>query len=252
MATPKDISRLQASPIDSSFDYDSIVEYVKGMLGSPPLRVELTVKNFDICVQKAFEAYSHMCPLIRRTSFPVGGDGRYALPETARGVLEVQPQRTSNFLPPASTVTMNLGDGVVFRHLPNLRDTYGIDQINEILNYNEMTLRVLSADFQYEIYEGYIYVQNVPPGTGSIALIYSEDHTYETVPRTDRALIKDYTLAIAKIQLGQVRMKFNTPGPAGQQLLKEAGDLKQEGMQEKAELEARILKRAYQIPPVMD
>lgn len=235
-------------PLDDNFDKEAIVKYVKAMLGSPPMRVELSEPQFDVAISSAFELFSTYCPQLKIAMLNVAGDGKYQLPYIGRGLFDVQSPRTANFIPAASTITMNLGDGVTFRSIPVLRDSFGIDQINEVLYYNEMTQRLLSADFSWEVYDGHIYLKNVPPSVTRLALVYFDNHNYETLPFGDRTWVKDYTLAKCKIMLGRVRGKYNTPGPAGQSLLQDAGNLVQEGTAEEAELKARILKRSFQLP----
>lgn len=239
------------TPLD--FCMESVIDYIRGMLGYPLVEVELDFHNYRLAIAEAFKTYNRYHPRFERTVISVSPSvQRYKLPYVGNGVVEVQPNRNGSFLLPGSSFSINLGDGVVSSVLPSLQGTYGIDEIYEAQIYGEMFRRTLSWDFQWTGEGGYLWLNNITPDICAVSVIYSEDHTYQTLPKPNRDWIERFALAKAKQMLGEVRGKFNFPGPAGQQMMERRAELIAEGKEEEAALRAEMSARAWPIPPSMD
>lgn len=250
---PENARKRPHGPMDQEFSEEALIDYVRHRLGYPLIDVELMEENYLEAIQDAFELYSRYNPLMQRLVIPVDDvNQKYYLPYIGRGIAEVQLDTTSALGVPGNTFSMNLGDGVVSTVLPYIYQSVGVDQINEIMIYNEMMKRIFSWDFQWEEEGGTLYVQHLPTGTSNLSIIYLEDHNYQTLPRSDRDWVKRFTLAICKQMAGEVRHKYPLLGPAGQAMIQRSLDLLQEGQQEEASLRTEILRRARPLPPTLD
>lgn len=243
-------------PSHTPFNRDDVRSYIITMLGGSTvegergLRVELTESQFNAAIRKAFDTFSRSIPRVCIASLDVSADVNvYEIPYTGYGVLDVQLERGDTpFLTPGDALTINLGAGVVSRTIPSLQGTYGIDEIYEVLQYSEMYQRQLGFNFEWDFFDGKLYIKNLPQGATEIAVTYAAMHDYESIPQQHRDWIRDFALAAAKQILGHRRRKFPIPGPGGQPLLQDA-NLVEEGKREEDELKQDLLNRQAPYAP---
>ena len=230
----------------------SLVKYVRERLGEPVIVVEL-MDEFHIkpSIVQALEIYGSYKPVERIGNFQVTIQKQnyvFTAVQCGRGIIDL-------FKPDLLRQPISLEQFDVFKyhtHLPNLDPG---DYFQERVWWEEVRRSAGSDDDWYFEPDpvnggGTLYINPIPSDSYRVGFIYVKNPTITEVPDTDDQWIKDYTLAIAKEILGEIRSKFDGIDGQESSLKMNGMTLRSEGKDERAKLEERLQKRGQIVAPI--
>jgi len=229
----------------------SIEQYVRRMLGSPVVEVELDAEQVEEAANQALGIYGTYKPVEKVKVFQVLQSSQqytWTQSEIGRGVIEF-------FQPDLLRTPISLDQFDVFKyhtHLPNLDPG---DFYMEKVWWSEVR-RSAGSDDDWEWIPdpvnggGTLYISPPPSQGYNGAVIYVVDPTFTEVPPTDDDWIKEYTLGMCKQILGRIRSKFTGVQGAESTLDMDGETLRAEGTEMRKDLEEYLTGRGQIIAPI--
>jgi len=229
----------------------AIKRYVRRMLGSPVIEVEITDEQIDEFITMALDVYGTYKPIEKIAQLNVLVQvQKYTLTSTqvGRGIIEV-------FRPDLLRQPISLEQFDVFKyhtHLPNLDPG---DFYQERVWWEEVR-RSAGSDDDWEFVPdpttggGTLYLNPIPSDSYIGAYIYVDNPTMTEIPRTDDRWIKDYTLAMSKEVVGSIRRKFGTVQGQESSIQMDGDTLVSEGRDKRKDLEDYLLHRGAIVAPI--
>lgn len=228
------------------FDETSVFSYVKSCLGFPIIEVEADDTQLRDFLRQGLELYSRMIPDIRWFSLPAyAGVQEYKPPRDTigYGIVDVMIPR----IDPIAPLMLSSGPRLdIFGY----RYSYPYRDISELYTdymYFQEATRILSARFEWEYFNGAIYVTPKPDEPFPLTYASAFPRNLDTMPKTDIDWIRDYVLGKAEIAVGRVRGKFVLPGSHSMQQM-DGAQLRQEGQVRLDKLEAELRSRTVPLP----
>ena len=231
---------------------ETIKDFVLARLGHPVVRVELTPFQIKTCIDEASTKFSYHAPFWTRqfAAFKTTPHaGRYYLPPTIADNLNYVVYKKSllstNY--PAesfeSDMFISFFAGYQRQEYLNIGEFYLLQQ------HLEQMRKVLSTEGTWDLVNGNVLQLYPTPGTTMDVILEYRALDSNTIAPAYRNWIQKYTLAIAKMVLGEIRSKYRSlPSPGGGAILNGA-ELKKEGAEEKDKLEEQLLNE-FEEPPV--
>lgn len=190
---------------------DALAAYIMRQLGAPTWHVELTKQQILDHIQDALGLYSQWVPNIKVGSLAlVRGQHRYldgvdvGLGVVQVSFLEVNPVPTEIFY------------GNLINPAPLFR--IGLDEYDTFLRWRKTWMRVTSIqpDWFYDDMERCLYIHNPIERYNAGVFCHWPHETTQRLNRTGADWVKRMALAKARLQLGDLWMKFSgvIPGPA--------------------------------------
>ena len=229
----------------------SIITYTRRMLGEPVIEVELTDEQIKEFIAMALDVYGNYKPIEKINQFSVIAEQqKYILTasQVGRGIIEV-------FKKDMLRQPISLEQFDVFKyhtHLPNLDPG---DFYQERVWWQEVRRSAgTDDDWTFELDPttggGVLYISPIPSESYQGTYIYVDNPSLGEVPKTDDQWVKDYSLAMCKEVLGEIRRKFD--GVDGQEsaLRMNGSALVSEGSQKRKELEEYLIHRGQFTTPI--
>lgn len=247
-------------------------EHVMAMLGVSGTNIELTPGDIDKALRQAIRKYSRVKPRRMFANITVTeGTQRYPLPENVVHLVAVQPMITSP-LPTAIGTEFD-----IFRYpyyeLITRRGFGPFSTVGDIEMYQiyfDEIAKVLSAEFAWwerlEVINTttgrpdptgeertVLYVYPPPAGTVSVEYRYLTAWNIYQFPEYDHDWLLDYTTAISKLILGEIRGKFSGQIPSATARLQiRSLDLIKEAQLELQRLDQDLRDRIPEIAPIVE
>lgn len=224
-----------------------LVKWILRRLGAPLLTVELTQCHFDDNVSDAKHWFSAKKGVKRIFTMPTQpGVPEYKLPDEVDTVLDV-----SFSVPPMDISTVfypfaQQGESIPYNAFmaPGSGGLYS--SYTQTLMYVETAKRVLGADPDWRQEGRMLYLFPVPKDSNPVWIDYKANLlTLEQLNERDHDLVKRYALAKAKLDLAEIRGKYDSvPGAQGSTTLNSVV-LRESGLAEIEKLEDEIIQSGY-------
>jgi len=237
--------------MSSSLTQVSIERFVRTMLGSPVVEVELTSEQIEEITVQALDIYGGQKPVEKFGSVTVSaGIQKYVMTynQIGRGIIEV-------FRPDLMRSQQTLDQFDVFKFHTFQANLNPGDFYLERIWWNEVK-RSAGADEDWEFIGdpttggGTLWLSPSPSEGFACTYIYVVEPTLTEVPRVDDEWIKGYVLAMCKMVLGGIRRKFDGIQGAENSLKLDGAELISEGRSERTALEEYINNRGMVTPPM--
>lgn len=197
-------------------DEPEIQQWMLRRLGAPLLKVELTADHLADNIEDAKRWFAAKKGWRRFFTLNIiGGNGSYKLPQDVDVVIDVTFSANPNDLAFLALPYWVPGENgqipySVFNVAGNSGGMYS--SYAQTIQYIETAKKVMSAemDWRQENKDLLIFPQ---PNRSSVAIIEYTSHTISPVmelSERDHQLIKQYALAMAKMDLGRIRSKFDS------------------------------------------
>lgn len=226
---------------------DQLANYIMRQLGYPVWQVELTKQQILDHIQDALTMYSQWVPNTKVGNLMlVRGQYRYLEGmDVGLGVVKV------SFVEP-NPVPTEIFYGNLINPAPLFR--VGLDEYDTFLRWRKTWMRVTSIqpDWFYNDMEQCLYIHNPIERYQAGVFCYWPHETTERLPALGADWVKRMALARARLQLGELWMKFSgvIPGPSQNIQLDQA---KREKAQEDVDkLEAQLKGMQLSTPPLLD
>jgi hypothetical protein len=231
---------------------ETIKDFVLARLGHPVVRVELTPFQIKTCIDEASTKMSYHAPFWTRqfAAFQAQTNvGRYYLPSTIADNLNYVVYKKSllatNY--PAesfeSDAFISFFAGYQRQEYLNMGDFYLLQQ------HLEQLRKILSSEGTWDLINGNILQLYPTPASNMEVVLEYRALDSATIAPAYRNWIQKYTLAIAKMTLGEIRSKYRSlPSPGGGAILN-GPELKKEGAEERDKLDEQLLSE-FEEPPV--
>jgi len=227
---------------------EEFVAYIRTKLGEPKTRVELSDSQIHTNLHDAVQLYREYSSengnwrsfLVLDTT---RGQQKYTLPEEVMSVISSKRSRNTS-----AWVLAQLS-GAAASDVLNLKqfDMVSFVMLNHWLRY----LRIITPSPYRFFYNNNIRELTIMPTPSKDEKIFLEVINMATLDELyDERWIKDYTLSLCQILLGDVRSKMGSLPGFGGQITLNGGDLVQRGEDDKKRLEDElILSFKFSRPP---
>lgn len=224
----------------------SIKEYIKTVLGSPLVTVEITDDQYTVLINKALNWYASFKPVFKYGSTTItAGIQSYVLSPVGRGVMEVYRED-----PLRMSVELNEFDIFRYNQFQAMRTQPGDYYMTRL--WRDEVKRAVGADddWEFDPVTSTIYISQAPTQSYNLVYLYAATPTLTEVPEYDDDYVEEYALALAKIALGRARNKYRgIPGAEGT-IEMDGADLLAEGNDAIKMLEEQIQQSVYPVPPM--
>jgi hypothetical protein len=248
---------LNKNAISDTEEFNKFEEYVRDFvlsrLGHPVVRVELTPFQVKTCIDEACTKLSYHTPLwgLNYAAFEASaGVGVYELPphiiNNLSYVVYKKSLLSTNY--PAQSFE---SDAFISFFAGYQRNQYmNIGDFLLLQQHMEMMRKVLSNEGTFNVIDNkYVQLYPTPHKTPTEVIVEYRAINTNTIHPFYLNWIQKYTLAIAKMVLGEIRSKYKSlPSPGGGAILN-GTELKNEGKAEKELLEKELLSEIEE-PPV--
>jgi hypothetical protein len=223
-------------------DYSSLYSWVRSSLGAPLVPVELTDEQLDNCISSAvynwnkWRNFTENLETIRLVGSPAIG---YEIPAITGGPTNItdvilEPRYPASYYYGRGELMNNLWIQAMYNNpavMANAADYHISLVAGRDLNI------ILNTTPTWEFINNRLFILPEPPPSLRVGIKYKSALSLSEIINSQA--IKDFTLAEAKIALGNIRSTFGNQVPGGDGMLQLNGsELKQEGKQEKEELKA--------------
>lgn len=243
----------EASLVEFNHFEETINSFVLARMGHPIVRVELTPYQIKTCIDEAVTKLDYHAPswATQMAVFDAStGVNIYELPSWVINNLENVVYKKSLLSIQAQAGSLEFDFFLKYFQDNYLFNNFSIGDYYLLQSTMEMTRKVLGQDGTWDILGGK-YLQLYPPPSTTpeeVVIIYRAIDTNVISPAW-RNWIQKYSLACAKVVLGEIRSKYATiPGPAGGSQMNGTA-LIQEGNQEKEKLQQELVNEIEQ-PPI--
>lgn len=210
MEPPLNTSADSGDTLPIKYKVDQLKQYILRQLGYPVWTVEMTPQQILDCIQDALVKYSQWCPLRTYRVLQISSNQfRYLVGEdNGMGVVDVQ------FVAPTST------PGAIF--YANLIDPTpilktGVDDLDTFYRWRKTFQRVtaITPDWYFSEEENCLYIHNPIERYHATAFIDKYWTDTEKLPYRGADWVKQYAVARARYQYGEILSKFSgaIPGP---------------------------------------
>ena len=226
--------------VSEFFDYSELYRYVRSKLGAPLVPVELTDEQIDDCISSAVYNYNKWRNFSESTivtTLSGTAAAGYEIPAIVGGEENI----TEIILSPRYPISYYNGRSELMANLyiQAIYDNTGI--ISNAADYHIALVAtrdlemILGNEVRWEFLNKRLYLYPTPPPSLQVGIKYKSALTLSEIVNSQQ--IKDFTLAEAKITLGNIRSTFGNTIPGGDGMIQLNGDtLKSEGKQERADL----------------
>ena len=205
-------------PVNDLMNEEQLVKWLLRRLGAPLVKVELTECHFKDVIADARHWFSAKKGVKRQTVLPLNaGQVEYKLPDEVDTVLDcafpVPPMDISMIFSPFVLI-----DDKVPYDVFAAPSSVGIySSYTQTLQYVETAKRILGAEADWRQEGRKLYVFPVPKSDGGLWMDYkSNTFTIEQLNERDHDLLKRYALCRAKLDLAEIRGKYDSfPGAQG-------------------------------------
>ena len=229
---------------------ETIRSFVMARLGHPVVRVELTPYQIKTCIDEALTKLDFYTPMWTN-QFAVfkttPGAALYELPQWVLNNLNYVVYKKTLLALQAQAGTLEFDFFLKYFQDNHLFNNFAISDYYLMQSTLEMTRKILGQDGSWQIIDNkYLNLMPAPSVEDKVLLEFKSINT-ETIHPAYRNWAQKYSLACAKLLLGEIRSKFATvPGPGGGVQFK--GEvLIEEANREKEALEVELMD-AIQMP----
>lgn len=230
---------------------ETIRSFVMARLGHPVVRVELTPYQIKTCIDEALTKLDFYTPMWTN-QYAVfdasAGASLYEIPQYILNNLSYVVYKKTLLAIQSQAGTLEFDFFLKYFQDNYLFSNFGISDYYLMQSTLEMTRKILGMDGSWTILNNkYLNLTPTPSVTPERVLLEYKAIDTETIAPAYRNWAQKYSLACAKLLLGEIRSKFATvPGPGGGVQFK--GELlMQEGAKEKETLELELTD-ALQMP----
>ncbi|MHA2201687.1 MAG: hypothetical protein ACXABN_17585 [Candidatus Thorarchaeota archaeon] len=230
---------------------ETIRSFVMARLGHPVVRVELTPYQIKTCIDEALTKLDFYTPMWTN-QYAVfdasAGASLYEIPQYILNNLSYVVYKKTLLAIQSQAGTLEFDFFLKYFQDNYLFSNFGISDYYLMQSTLEMTRKILGMDGSWTILNNkYLNLTPTPSVTPERVLLEYKAIDTDTIAPAYRNWSQKYSLACAKLLLGEIRSKFATvPGPGGGVQFK--GELlMQEGAKEKEMLELELTD-ALQMP----
>src|SRR6056300_295667 len=228
-----------------------IFDYVKTNLGDGMIEVELDPKHYETALQRAVNRYRQRSSNAVEESYAFlelkQNQNKYILPDEIINVRELGRKTVGSRSESGQGGTLFEPFNLAYTNTYLLRAgaAGGLATYFAFASYQELVGKMFGSFIQhhYDVATKTLTITQRPRNNDETVALHTDNYRPDITLFKDiysKPWIRDYTLAVCKVMLGEARGKFNTiAGPQGGTTLN--GDaLKQEGQAEIDRLEADI------------
>lgn len=233
--------------VSTLMNEEQLLKWMLRRLGAPLLKVELTQCHFEDNISDAKHWFSAKKGVKKQMTMPTEpGKADYKLPDEVDTVLDV-----SFTVPPLDISTVfypfaQQGESIPYNAFmaPGSGGLYS--SYTQTLMYVETAKRVLGAEPDWRQEGRTLFLFPVPKTAGPIWMDFKANIlTIEQLNERDHDLVKRYALAKAKLDLAEIRGKYDSyPGAQGSTTLN-AIVLREAGQAEIEKLDEEIILSGY-------
>lgn len=218
-------------------DYSEIFRWIRSRLGAPLVPVELTDEQLEDCLSESIYHYNKWRNFKENIAYaniqgnPISGWEIPIIIGGAENILEVimEPKYPMSYYAGRDDLMSNIFIQHIFSS-GNLLQT-AADYHISLIAQKDLSL-ILNTEVRWEILNRRLFITPIPSDTLKVAIKYKSSLTLDEIV-TSQA-IRDLTLAISKITLGNIRSTFGNAIPGGDGMLQLNGsELKAEGQTDK-------------------
>ena len=231
---------------------ETINSFVMARMGHPIVRVELTPYQIKTCIDESVTKISYHAPKWS-TQYAVmdasAGVNLYTLPTWLANSITNVVFKKSLLSIQAQAGTLEFDFFIKYFNDNYLFNNFSIGDYYLLQSTMEMTRKILGQDGSWEIINGQ-YLQLFPPPSHTPERVIIEYRALDTNTMAPAYInwIQKYTLACAKVVLGEIRSKYAViPGPAGGAQMNGQA-LIQEGNKDKELLMAELMNEIEEPP----
>tara|TARA_R110000824_G_scaffold71145_2_gene182385 strand:- start:52 stop:924 length:873 start_codon:yes stop_codon:yes gene_type:complete len=202
-------------------DFEEIINsFVLARMGHPIIRVELTPFQMKTCIDESITKLNYHAPYWanQMAVFDASaGVNIYALPGWIITNLVNVVYKKSLLSIQAQAGTLEFDFFIKYFNDNYLFNNFSIGDYYLLQSTMEMTRKILGQDGTWDILGGkYLQLYPPPTTTPEPVIIQYRSIDSENIPAAYLNWIQKYTLACAKVLLGEIRSKYAViPGPAG-------------------------------------
>lgn len=251
---PSKLNRNDSGDVETN-PFDTIIhDYVKGMLGEPTIRVELTDFQLKIASDEAISKLHYHCPMFTHqylTFEASAGISTYELPKYVIDNLEYVVYKKDILSVPLQGGTLEFDFFIKYFQENFLFANMNVGEFYLLQQYLETIRKILSNDGSWTVLDNkYLNLTPTPDITPELVIVEYKAINTETIHAAYLNWIQRYALAVSKGILGQVRGKFKTlPSPGGGAVLN-GPELIQESNTEKQALLEELMSE-IESPPLI-
>lgn len=244
-----DPETLNKTTLQTAVEFNSFEEvinsFVLARMGHPVVRVELTPYQIKTCIDEAITKLDFHAPYWanQMAVFDASaGVNMYSLPAWITHNIFNVVYKKSLLSIQAQAGTLEFDFFIKYFQENYLFNNFGVGDYYLLQSTMEMTRKILGQDGTWDILNGQ-YLQLYPPPsvTPEEVIIQYKALDSNNIPPAFMLWIQKYTLACAKVLLGEIRSKYSViPGPAGGAQMNGMA-LIQEGNQEKEQLHQELI-----------
>lgn len=219
-------------PAGTFFDYSTIYDWIRSMLGAPVVPVELTDEQLENCVGRAVFWYNYYREAKEKLLYTslVGSEGEgYEIPQEVGGEkniieLVLRPRFPFAYYTggDVNNIMSNLYLQWMFqrgRNTDTFKDFIG-DYYITLSTEQDFNI-ILGTQVKWNFYNGKVFIQPPPIGL-DVGIIFKSAVTVEEI--NTNSLIRSYALGEAKQVLGQIRATFGSQIPGGTENIQLRGE----------------------------
>jgi hypothetical protein len=228
-----------------------IFNYVKNNLGEGMIDVELDPKHYETALERALQRYRQRSSNAVEESYAFlelkENQNKYILPDEIINVRQVGRRTVGSRTEGGQGGTLFEPFNLAYTNTYLLRAgaTGGLATYYAFASYQELVGKMFGSfiQFHYDVATKTLTITQRPRADSETVVLHTDNFRPDITLFKDiysKPWIRDYTLAVCKVMLGEARGKFNTiAGPQGGTTLN--GDaLKQEGVSDMERLDQEI------------
>jgi len=228
-----------------------VFEYVKLSLGDGMIEVELDPKHYETALERAVNRFRQRSSNAVEESYAhltlAKNQNKYILPDEIINVRELMRRTVGSRTEGGEGGTLFEPFNLAYTNTYLLRAgaTGGLATYYAFASYQELVGKMFGSFIQHHFDNATktLTITQRPRADNETVLMHTDNFRPDITLLRDiysKPWIRDYTLAVCKIMLGEARSKFNTiAGPQGGTTLNGA-ELKQQGMTEMEKLDLEI------------
>jgi hypothetical protein len=228
-----------------------VFDYVKLSLGDGMIEVELDPKHYETALERAVNRFRQRSSNAVEESYAhltlAKNQNKYILPDEIINVRELMRRTVGSRTEGGEGGTLFEPFNLAYTNTYLLRAgaTGGLATYYAFASYQELVGKMFGSFIQHHFDNATktLTITQRPRADNETVLMHTDNFRPDITLLRDiysKPWIRDYTLAVCKIMLGEARSKFNTiAGPQGGTTLNGA-ELKQQGMTEMEKLDLEI------------